>query len=84
MTRGKTEKDLQHYCRQMTVANIRYLADADYDEVLFLESARFYRLIKLHSDYGSMLEKLRKAHADGAAVEVCFSSVEDDCIEAVL
>jgi hypothetical protein len=83
MMRGESDKAPQRYCRRMTVAHIRYDADADYDEVMFLESARFYRLVKRRADYGSMLEKLRKAQAAALPVTVGFASIEADLIEDV-
>jgi hypothetical protein len=83
MNRETSESAPQRYCRRMTVAHIRFGEHADYDEVMFLESARFYRLVKRRADYGSMLEKLRKAQTDALPVMVCFASFEADVIEEV-
>lgn len=83
MTQGETEKASQQYCRQMTVAAVRFLDEEDYDEVVFLESARFYRLMKQSPGYGAMLGKLRSALSDAVPVTVCFESIEDDCIRNI-
>jgi hypothetical protein len=67
----------------MTVAAIRSLDEEDYDEVVFLESARFYRLMKQWPGYGAMLGKLRSALSDAIPVTVCFESIDDDRIRNV-
>ena len=48
------------YRSVMTVANIRKGEDDDFVEVLFLESARFYRLLKKNPAYDTILRKLEK------------------------
>lgn len=74
-------KDL--YCRDMTVARIRSAEDADFTEVLFLESSRIYNLPKANKEYHRLLRKLKQASSDVRPVRVCFASIESDVIEAV-
>lgn len=74
-------KDL--YCRDMTVARIRFAKDADFTEVLFLESSRIYHLPKANKEYHRLLRKLEQASSDVRPVRVCFASIESDVIEAV-
>jgi hypothetical protein len=83
MTQGERVKASQQYCRQMTVVAIRSLDEDDYDEVVFLESAQFYRLMKQRPGYDAMLGKLRSALSDAVPVTVCFESIEDDCIRNI-
>ena len=74
-------KDL--YCRDMTVARIRFTKEADFTEVLFLESSRIYHLPAANKEYQSILRKLEKAFSEGKSVRVCFDSIESDVIEEV-
>lgn len=71
------------YCRYMTVARIRFVKDADFTEVLFLESSRIYHLPGANKEYHSILRKLERASSDVRPVRVCFASIESDVIEAV-
>lgn len=73
----------QLYLRTMTVANIRHEEGADFIEVVFLESARFYRLLKGNSAYGGILQKLEQALANAGQVKVGFKSIESEVIEDV-
>ncbi len=74
-------KDL--YCRDMTVAKIRFTKDADFTEVLFLESSRIYHLPTANKEYHSILRKLEQASSDVKSVRVCFDSIESDVIQEV-
>jgi len=79
--RGRSEEKSQY--REVTVAEIRELKHADYVEVIFLESARFYRLLKKNLKYEVILETLRKAQVDGAKVKVRSTFPDGDTIENV-
>ena len=74
-------KDL--YCRDMTVARIRFAKDADFTEVLFLESSRIYHLPKANKEYHSILRKLEQASSEVKTVRVCFNSIESEVIEEI-
>jgi hypothetical protein len=59
-----SRKKRKLYYRTMTVANIRREEESDFVVVLFLESARFYRLLKKNRDYRIILQKLENALSD--------------------
>jgi len=69
--------------REMTVAHIREQEGRPYVEVVFLESARFYRLNVKCRDYAEILGRLRAALAEGRAVKVRCASPDSDLIEDV-
>lgn len=85
MSTSKSDKDRhakRHY-REMTVAHIREQEGADSVEVVFLESARFYRLLKKNPAYDEVLKRLRDGMAKGHVLKVRFASEESDIIEGV-
>jgi hypothetical protein len=55
---------------RMTVANIREPEGEDYVEVVFLESARFYRLNRSNPDFGTIRERLEGARGAGQTIPV--------------
>jgi hypothetical protein len=67
--------------RQMTVAHIREAKGIDYVEVVFLESSRFYRLLKENRAYDETLRMLRDSMAKRQVLKVRFASLESDVIE---
>ncbi len=69
--------------REMTVANVRELGDADFAHVAFLESARFYRLSKRRQEYASILCILRDAQSTGRVLSIGCASLDSDLIEDV-
>lgn len=71
------------YSREMTVAHIREQERAGETEVIFLESARFYSLLRSHPDYDRLLASLRVALEKGHSVIVRLSSPDSDVIEDV-
>ena len=71
------------YCRVMTVANIRRKEDEDFVEVVFLESARFYRLLKTNPAFSTITRKLEKAISNRNPIRVGLASIESDIIEEV-
>ena len=70
--------------RIMTVANIRDPEGKDHFEVMFLESARFYRVSKANVKSGVILATLRGAMATKHPVKVVLTTVNGDVIEDVL
>ena len=83
MSTVDSRKKRTRYRCMMTVANIRRKEDDDFIEVVFLESARFYRLLKKNRAYGTIVRKLEKALSDRRPIRVGFASIESDIIEEV-
>lgn len=79
--RARSEEKSQY--REVTVAEIRELKQADFVEVIFLESARFYRLLKKNPKYEVILVTLREAQASRTKVRVRSTSPDGDTIENV-
>lgn len=67
----------------MTVAHIREPGGPDAVGVVFLESARFYRVLKSNPAFNDVLNRLRNAAKDGRTLTVELSSLESDTIEDV-
>lgn len=71
-----------HY-RKMTVAHIRETSRADSVEVMFLESARFYRLLRNNPAFDNVLKRLRDAMTRRQVLDVEFSSQDSEIIESL-
>lgn len=84
MSKPETGKQGRRQYREMTVAHIREMKAADHAEVVFLESARFYRLLSKNPAYGQVLRLLREGLAKGHALKVRCASPDSDIIEEVL
>jgi hypothetical protein len=69
--------------RNMTTVRILEHDEADYAEVVFLESAQFYRLPKENPAFDSMIAALRDAMAKGLVVEVRLASLASNIIEEI-
>jgi hypothetical protein len=69
--------------RPMTVAHLREPPATDYVEVMFCESARFYRLPRASPSFEASLRLLKEAAAAGRQLPIVLASVESDVIEAV-
>ena len=69
--------------RNMTTVRILERDDADYAEVVFLESAQFYRLSKEDPAFDSMIVLLRDAMGKRVAVEVRLASLASNIIEEI-
>jgi hypothetical protein len=67
----------------MTVANIRDRAGAEYVEVVFLESARFFRLLRKNPTFDDSYKRLREAIGKGRVLQVGLASPESDLIEEI-
>ncbi len=83
MSKSDPSRQVERLFREMTVANIREPKGADNLEVVFLESARFYRLRKDTPAFDEILRLLRDAMAKGRALKVHFASPDSDIIEEV-
>lgn len=67
--------------RELTVADVRGLddAEAEYVQVLFLESARIYLLARARADFEDILTRLR----EGERVRITTAPPDGDVIESV-
>jgi hypothetical protein len=81
---GKPEAQRhENVFRTMTPAHVREPPDADYVEVAFLESARFYRLFKKNPMYQQIVKALRDAVSKKRAVQVRCTSFESNVLAKV-
>jgi hypothetical protein len=67
--------------RNLTVARVR--DRPDHVQVAFLESARFYKLPKLHPNFAALLGLLTDARDKSRVLKVSLSSPQGDVIEDV-
>lgn len=67
----------------MTLAQIRESEDVDHIEVVFLESARFYRLFRNNVDFDRLLGHLREAMTMRHPLRVGTTSIDSDTIEDI-
>ena len=79
----EAELGKRHY-REMSVANIRDRVGADYLEVVFLESARFFRLSRHSPAFHDICKLLREALKNGSVLKVGLASPESDVIEEIM
>lgn len=81
---GSATKDDERSCvREMAVGHVREPEDADYAEVVFLDSARFYRLREDNPVFEEALRLLKSAAKTSSVLRVSTSSVDSDVIEDV-
>ena len=83
MSRSDAGRQETGVYREMRVAHIREGEGAKYWEVMFLESARIYKLFKENPAYGEILGRLEAALGKKGAVKVRCASAESDVIEEV-
>lgn len=69
--------------REMTAAHVRETPGAGFAEVMFLESARIYRLSKKNPKYREILKGLREAIAKKRVVRVRLDQPLGGIIEEV-
>jgi len=69
--------------REMTAAHIREPKNADFVEVMFLESARIYKVFKNNRKCKEILKRLREAVEKKLAVRVQLDTPHGDVIEDV-
>jgi hypothetical protein len=70
--------------QRMTVANIREESRADSVEVMFLESARFYQLLRSNPNFDVVLERLRRAIPQQQPLRVTLAQPGSDIIADAL
>ena len=83
MSETQRDKGDRSSFRQMTVAQIREQNGEDHVQIVFLESARFYKLFRTNPQYDALLERLRSNLANGRSVQVRLTSPNNDIIEDV-
>jgi hypothetical protein len=69
--------------REMTAAHVREMPGAEFAEVMFLESARIYRLSKNNPKYQETLKYLREAIAKEGVVRVLLDQPHGSIIQAL-
>jgi hypothetical protein len=69
--------------RDLTPAHIREPPGADHVQVLFLESARFYRLFRKDAKFDEIMELLREAMVKKRALQVRCARPDSDLIVEV-
>ena len=74
--------DAGHRERRLTVARLRTHADGGAD-VMFYETARIYRLLRVNPDYENALDRLRAAATAMTPVRVRFLVPNGEVIESV-
>lgn len=67
----------------MTVVNIRKRNEEDYVEVVFLESARFFKLLKSNPKYEKTLRSLQDAMHNQQVLTVQLATPNSDVIDEV-
>jgi hypothetical protein len=83
MSQPDENKQGRYFHRTMTVGHIRKPDASGNIQVVFLESARFHRLLRSNSKFNDLLKHLQDAKKGGHAVNVMTSSMESDIIEDV-
>jgi hypothetical protein len=71
------------FWRKLTVAHVRGSPGAEYVEVLFLESARFYRLHKSNARFNEIQALLDEAKTRQNQMLIRLGSKDADVIEEV-
>lgn len=80
MSEANKSSAKKNYRTTMTVANIRNAEEKDYNEIIFLESARFYRLDGNNRKFKKLQTFFQEAMSKGIPVEVEFESIDSDII----
>lgn len=65
------------------MAHVREMPGAGFAEVMFLESARIYKLVKENPRYEEIVKRLREAVAKGRAVRVRLDQSLEGILEEV-
>jgi hypothetical protein len=71
------------FVREMTVARIRERTGADSVDVMFLESARIYKLARSNPSFDRILAQLRNAMARRRPLTIRLASLDSDVIDDV-
>lgn len=76
-------KGRQLFYRDMTAVHIRGLQETSPLEVVFLESARFYKLPRSVAGFDTLLARLQNAIASGRSLNIGLASQDSDIIEDI-
>ncbi len=69
--------------KTLTVAKVIDAPENDYLKVLFLESARIYKLMRNNADFQMYYKILEKAEKNNSSVKVRLTEPQGDIIESV-
>jgi hypothetical protein len=69
--------------RRLTVARVLEKTNDEYVEIVFLESARFYKLPVSNKNYRSFLDLLKDSEKNNFPLQVKFAKPDGDVIEQV-
>lgn len=69
--------------KEMTVAHVREMPGAEFAEVMFLESARIYKLVKKNPRYEEIVKRLHEAIAKGRVVRVRLDQPHGGILEEI-
>ena len=83
MTQSDSHKQEERGFRAMTPAQVREFPGADFIEVVFLESARFYKLFRKTPAFDEIVDLLHDAISKHHTVQIRSASPHGDVIEAV-
>jgi hypothetical protein len=83
MGQSDSQKQEERGFRAMTPAHVREPPATDYVEVVFLESARFYKLFKKNPAFNQIVNLLRDAMNENHTVQIRCTSPHGDVIEEV-
>jgi hypothetical protein len=83
MSATTPHKKTERAFREMTAAHIREDKGAEFVEVVFLESARFYKLPRKNRKFEEILRELREAIEQKRTVRVLVDFPYGDVIEDV-
>lgn len=79
---SRADRERPHY-RIMQVAQVREREGADHVEIVFLESARFYRLMKTNATFAESYELLQASLEHRELLTIRLASLESEVIEGV-
>lgn len=77
------DKEKTEAFQEMTPAHIRETPGSEFAEVMFLESARIYKLPKKNSKYEEILKRLREAIAKQRVVRALLDQPHGGIIEDI-
>jgi hypothetical protein len=83
MTTKPQNRKAENSMHTWTVAKVIDDKNNDFIKVVFLESARFYKLMRNKADFNKELSILKKAEKGNSAVKVRFAEPHGDIIKDV-
>ena len=84
MTDPAGKRKSEPYRQKLTVGHVREPDPSGNIEVIFLESARFYRLLRNNPKFNDVLKRLRDAEKEKRPINAATASMESDIIEDVV